>query len=140
MTMSDSENQRAKWPDANIWGAMPSAEYVDNPHEGLDSCHLHRWLDPEVDGKYEMYFAFFAEKGEVEEAADYLNALEATITTLKAQLEAAEGKAVRYEAALREVHKWGILSDEPLATQIADHALSAPGQRPGSEEGNDADE
>lgn len=64
-----------EWPAHGIWGAMPSVEYAD---KGLDSYHLHRWLDPQPDGTYEQWYAFFAEKDEVLEAAKYLNALESS--------------------------------------------------------------
>lgn len=69
--------------------------------------------------------------------ADYLNALEATITTLKAQLEAAEGKAALAESVRGRSHTvW--LSDFLDEFDRRYDALSAPASDTGSEEGNDA--
>ena len=65
------------WPEPGYWGAMPSAEYIDNPYPGLDSYHLHRWLDKKnPEDEYEQWFALFAEKEEVDALAAYLNHLE----------------------------------------------------------------
>ena len=91
----------SEWPDKNIWGAMP---------DGEDGYHLHRWLEPERDGEYEQIFCFHAEQNEVQDAAAYLNALEAEVERLKAYKALADEMA----EAKRSFHTYFWWTDEML--------------------------
>lgn len=96
----------SEWPTKGTWGAMPSAAYVDEPREGLDSYHLHRWLEHKEGEPYEQWYAFFAEKAEVEEAAEYLNTLEGQRQSAWDAMKVALEDAERLEERVKELSAW----------------------------------
>ncbi len=98
--------QAGKWPAKGIWGAMPSAEYVDAPREDLDSYHLHRWLEKTTpDAPYEEWFGLFAEKDEVVAIAEMVNALEARLAVAETERDRATALADAYKRDVDHMRK-----------------------------------